>query len=99
VARVGAECINCFNQHHATIINSNLILSGGLNPAICGDPGTNCTQVGADNAGFDYGAVMTKGYNYTALANTAKATLSNLYNQPQQWQNKRTLRFQVKFTF
>jgi hypothetical protein len=42
---------------------------------------------------------MSKGYNYTALANTAKATLSNLYNQPQQWQNKRTLRFQVKFTF
>jgi hypothetical protein len=48
---------------------------------------------------FKRGAVMTKGYDYTGLANTAKATLSNLYGTPQAWQNPRTVRFQVRFTF
>jgi hypothetical protein len=75
------------------------MFSGGINPAICGTAGTNCTQVGADNAGFDYGAVMTKGYDYTALANKAGAPLSSLYGTPQAWQRPRTMRFQVRFTF
>jgi hypothetical protein len=99
VARVGAECVNCLNQHHPTIINSNLINSGGLNPARCGSAGTNCTAIGAAQAGFDYGVMMTKGYDYTGLANTAKSTLSSEYGLPQAWQNPRTLRFQVRFTF
>ena len=99
VARIGADCLNCLNQHHPTIITSNLIYSGGINPAICGTAGTNCTQVGADQAGFDYGALMTQGYNYTALATTAKASVSSLYGTPQAWQNPRTMRFQVRFTF
>ena len=60
MARVGAECVNCFNQHHPTIINSNLILSGSINPAICGTAGTNCTATEAAQAGFDYASVMTK---------------------------------------
>src|ERR1017187_6146179 len=91
VARVGADCINCFNQHHVTIVNSNLILSGGINPAICGTAGTNCTAIGADQAGFDYGVLMSKGYDYVGLANSQKSTLSNLYGQPQAWQNPRTM--------
>ena len=99
MARVGAECVNCFNQHHATIINSNLISTGGLNPARCGSAGTNCTATEAAQAGFDYGVLLSKGYDYTALANTAKSTLSSLYGAPQAWQNPRTLRFQVRFTF
>jgi hypothetical protein len=99
VARIGADCLNCFNQHHPTIINSNLIYSGGLNPAICGTAGTNCTAIGANSAGFDYGAVMSKGYNYAALATTAGAAVSSLYGTPQAWQRPRTMRFNVRFTF
>ena len=99
VARVGAECVNCLNQHHPTIITSNLIRTGSLKPAVCGTAGTNCTAVGAAQPGFDYGAVMTKGYDYTALANSTGATLSNLYGTPQAWQRPRTMRFQVRFTF
>ena len=99
VARIGAECVNCLNQHHPTVITSNLVVSGGITPATCGTAGTNCTQIGADQAGFDYGALMSKGYDYTAGANAAKSTLSNLYGSPQAWQRPRTMRFQVKFTF
>ena len=61
VARVGADCFNCFNQHHVTIINSNLIRTGSINPATCGTAGTNCTATGAAQAGFDYGVLMTQG--------------------------------------
>ena len=53
----------------------------------------------ASQAGFDYGALMTQGYDYTALANSQKSTLSNLYNMPEAWQNPRTVRFQVRVTF
>jgi hypothetical protein len=99
VARVGVECLNCFNQHHPTIIASNMIRTGSLDPAVCGTAGTNCTAIGADQAGFDYGVLMTKGYDYIALANSQKSTLSSLYGHPQAWQNPRNVRFQVRFTF
>ncbi len=99
VARVGADCFNCFNQHSVTIINQNMIRTSGINPATCGTAGTNCTAIGAANAGFDYGAVMSKGYDYIGLANSQNRTLSSLYGQPQAWQSPRTLRFQVRFTF
>ena len=99
VARVGAECVNCFNQHSVTIINQNLIRTSGINPFTCGTAGTNCTPIGEANAGFDYGAVMTKGYDYIGLANSQNRTLSSLYGQPQAWQNPRILRFSVRFTF
>jgi hypothetical protein len=99
VARVGAECVNCLNQHHATIINSNLLRTGSIKPALCGSAGTNCTAIGADAAGFDYGAVMTQGDNYTGLSNSANTILSSLYGTPQAWQRPRTVRFQFRFTF
>ena len=81
------------------VINQNLIRTGSINPATCGTAGANCTAIGAAQAGFDYGVLMTKGYDYGALANSQKSTLSALYGQPQQWQNRRTLRFQVRVTF
>jgi hypothetical protein len=99
VARVGADCLNCLNQHSVVVINQNLIRTGSINPATCGTAGANCTAIGAAQAGFDYGVLMTKGYDYGALANSQKSTLSALYGQPQQWQNRRTLRFQVRVTF
>ena len=99
VARVGAECVNCLNQHHVTIITQNLLRTGSIKPALCTSPGSNCTQIGADAAGFDYGAVMTKGYDYVGLSNSANTTLSSLYGTPQAWQRPRTVRFQFRFTF
>ena len=99
MARVGADCFNCFNQHHPTIIGSNLIRTGSIDPAPCGSAGTNCTPTEAAQAGFDYGVLNSKGYDYVALANSQKSTLSTFYGTPQAWQNPRTLRFQVRFTF
>jgi hypothetical protein len=99
IARVGAECVNCFNQHHATIINSNLIRTGSINPAKCGTAGVTCTAGVDAIAGFDYPTLLTKGYDYVGLANSAGSTLNSLYGAPQAWQAPRTLRFQVKFSF
>jgi TonB dependent receptor len=98
IARVGLDCINCFNQHHVTVINSNLLRTGGINPYTCGSAGVNCSGVTDSNAGFAYAQVL-KGYDYVSLANSQRTTLSSLYGMPQSWQAPRTLRFQVKFTF
>jgi hypothetical protein len=82
-----------------TVINQNMILTSGINPARCGTAGTSCTATEADQAGFDYGTVMSKGYDYVGLANSASRTLSSLYGNPQSWQTPRIVRFQVRFTF
>jgi len=81
-ARVGAECNNCLNQHSPTFITQNLIRTSGLNPAQCGTTGTNCTAVGADQVGFDYGVLMTKGFDYIGAANSQSRTLNSQYGQP-----------------
>ncbi len=99
IARVGLDCVNCFNQHHVVVENANLLRSGSINPDRCTNAGTNCTAVEASQAGFDYGLMMSKGYDYLGLANSQSTTLSTLNGLPQQWQNPRILRFQVKFTF
>ncbi len=98
VVRVGVDCVNCFNQHSVTIINSNLIRTGGINPYRCGTAGVTCSGVTDENAGFAYAQVL-KGYDYVGLSNSQNATLSSLYGQPQGWQAKRSLRWQLKFTF
>jgi outer membrane receptor protein involved in Fe transport len=99
VARIGGDCINCFNQHHVTIINQNLIRTSGLNPYQCGTSGANCSGPTDENAGFSYASVMNKGYDYIGLANSQARTLSSLYGQPQAWQLPRSVRFQVRVTF
>ncbi len=99
IARVGAECFNCFNQHSPTYVTQNLIRTSGLNPAICGGAGTNCTPTEDEMAGFDYGVLMTKGYGYIAQANSQGRTLNSLNGMAYQWQNPRTLRFTVKVSF
>lgn len=99
LARVGAECFNCLNQHSPVFITQNLIRTSGLNPAQCGTPGTNCTDTEAAQAGFDYGALMTQGYDYIGAANSQGRTHNSLYGQPYGWQNRRTLRFQINFIF
>ena len=97
VARIGGDCINCFNQHSVTVINSNMIATGNLNPFQCGGI-VSCTTVTDQNAGFNYASVL-KGYDYIGLANSQNRILSNLYGKAQGWQNPRYLRFQVRFTF
>ena len=99
VARFGADCINCFNQHSPTIITQNLYRTGQIKPAVCGTAGTNCTTVATNTSGFDYGAIMTKGFDYVGLSNSSALTLSSLYGMPSGWQNPRTLRLMVMFTF
>jgi hypothetical protein len=97
VARVGADCINCLNQHSVTIINQNLIRTSGINPYQCS--GAACGSSPTDqNAGFLYASVLN-GYDYLGLSNSQGRVLSNLYGQPQAWQTPRTMRFQVRFTF
>jgi len=98
IARIGGDCLNCFNQHAVTVINSNLLRTGSINPYQCGTAGVSCTTVTDQNAGFNYAAVLG-GYNFIGLANSQGRTLSSLYGAPQAWQNPRTLRFQVRFTF
>jgi hypothetical protein len=97
VARVGGDCINCFNQRSVTVINSNTIQTGSINPFQCGG-GVSCTTVTDQQAGFNYASVL-KGYDYIGLANSQGRTLSGLYGLPSGWQNPRYLRFQVRFTF
>lgn len=99
VARVAADCNNCLNQHSPTYIDSNLIRTGNLTPLQCGSAGTSCTATEVNQAGFDYGALMTKGYDYIAASNTAGVTLNSRYGQPYGWQNRRNLRLTIKFTF
>ena len=98
IARVGADCFNCLNQHSVTIINQNLIRTSGLNPFQCGGSVT-CTNSTDVNAGFNYASVMSQGYDYIGLANSQGRTLSTLYGTPQAWQAPRSMRFQVRFTF
>jgi hypothetical protein len=99
-ARVGVDVFNVLNQHSPVIINQNLIRTGFINNvAVCGTPGTNCTPTMADNAGFDYGALMTKGYDYVAASNSSSKILNSLYGHPTFWQNRRSMRFQVVVTF
>ena len=98
VARIGADCINCLNQHHVTIINQNLLRTGLITPYPCSSAASNCSGVTDTQAGFSYASVE-KGYDYVALANSTGVTLNSLYGSPQSWQNPRSLRFQVRFTF
>jgi hypothetical protein len=42
---------------------------------------------------------MTNGYDYIAQANSQALTMSNLYGLPFGWQNPRSMRFKIRFTF
>ncbi len=99
IARFAADCFNCLNQHSPTIYNTNLYRTGTITAAKCGTAGTNCTPTEAAQAGFDYGAIMTKGFDYIGLTNTSGLTLNSLYGQPTSWQLRRSMRFGVTFTF
>lgn len=99
LGRVTVDCFNCLNQHSPTYYDGNLIRTSGINPAACGSAGTNCTAIGAAAAGFDYGALMSKGYDYISAANSQGRILNSRYGQPYGWQTRRNLRFQFTFNF
>jgi hypothetical protein len=97
VARIGGDCINCFNQHSVTVVTSNMVATGAINPYQCGGS-VSCTSVTDQNAGFNYASVL-KGYDYLGQTNSQNRILSNLYGKNSGWQTPRYLRFQVRFTF
>jgi len=99
IARLGLDCLNCFNQHHATIITQNMLRTGQIKPFPCSSAASGCSGVTDTQAGFSYSSILTKGYDYIGLANSSNATLSSLYGSPQAWQTPRSVRFQVRFTF
>jgi hypothetical protein len=99
VARIGADCLNCLNQHSPTYFDQNLVRNGSIQPMRCTVAGTNCTPTEVSQAGFDYGALMTKGYDWLAQANTSGLTFNNRYGMAYGFQNRRTMRFTLMFTF
>lgn len=99
VAGFEAQIYNIFNFHSTTYVDQNLIRTSGINPFRCGTAGTNCTESGAAVAGFDYGAVMTQPYDFSGLATSQGRTLSSTYGMAYGWQDPRSMRFKLKFTF
>jgi outer membrane receptor protein involved in Fe transport len=90
--------INLFNQRATTVYNENMLAANLVSP-------TRASRFPGD-PGFDWGKVMN-GFNYIDAVNgtgafagvQSKLTLSNLYGLPQAFQNARTIRLAVRFTF
>jgi hypothetical protein len=80
-----ANVTNLFNQHSVLTLNSNMLRTGRV-------------SVVDGTGAVDYGTSMT-GYNYLALANAGGLIKSGLYGTPALWQDARSMRFKVKFTF
>jgi hypothetical protein len=99
IARVGVEVNNILNQHSPTFIDQNLIRTGSITMDTCGTAGTNCTATEAATAGFDYGAMMSKGYDYVGIANAQTKILNSRYGQAYGWQARRSVRFTLNITF
>ena len=77
--------LNVFNQHTPIFYNQNMIRTGAIDP-------TGTTP--------DYKVLMT-GYDYLATANAplSTSTVNSLYGMPYGWQDGRTMRAKIKFTF
>lgn len=80
--------LNVLNQHSPIYYNQNMIRSGSLKPAEFAD------------GSVDYKTLMT-GYKYLNAANATggTATVNSLYGLPYGWQDGRTMRLKVRFTF
>jgi hypothetical protein len=78
---------NLFNQHSVVDINTNLAASSGY---------TSIRPAGGDSA-----SMIGQGYDYIAQANktTRPIILNSMNGQPYLWQNPRSMRLKVKFTF
>lgn len=91
--------INLFNQRAVTVVSENILTGGnGLISA------TRPSRFPGD-PGYDWAKVMN-GFNYIDAANgvgsfagSTKLTLANRYGMPQAWQNARSIRVAVRFTF
>ena len=85
--RIGLEAniVNLFNQHTVLTYTQNMLRTGRVSVV--------------DGAGnVDYATSMT-GYDYVALANAGGLIKSSLYGTPSLWQDGRSMRFKVKFSF
>ena len=81
-----ANITNLFNQHSVTYIQQNLARTGSVSPKP-----------------LNYAQLET-GFNYITAANgglgaTSKPILSSLYNLPYGWQDPRSMRFKIRFSF
>jgi outer membrane receptor protein involved in Fe transport len=93
-----ANIINVFNQRAATVYWENMLGAQLVSP-------TRASRFPGD-PGFDWGKVMN-GFNYIDAMNATgafagvqnKLTLANRYGMPQAFQNARTIRVAVRFTF
>ena len=81
VARVGADCINCFNQHSVTVINSNMIAHRRHQPATVRHGGRHLLDGDGRERRLQLRLGPAKGYDYLGLANSQNRILSNLYGK------------------
>jgi outer membrane receptor protein involved in Fe transport len=89
---------NLFNQRAATVFSENMLAGQLVSP-------TRASRFPGD-PGFDWGKVMN-GFNYIDAMNgtgafagvQTKLTLASRYGMPQAFQNARTIRVAVRFTF
>lgn len=92
VAAFEANISNIFNQHSVTAIQSNLLRSGSVSPRGTSNPPYQLLETG-----FNFlQAANGQAYGISA---SGRGTLSSLYGLPYSWQNPRTMRFKVRFTF
>ncbi len=98
-----ANFTNLFNQHSPTFISSNLLNSSTILPIpVNPDFAFDCVNNPAATA--DYPQLLNGAYNYQDVSNGIGSCLSRRtpnprYGLPYGWQNPRTIRFKLKFTF
>jgi hypothetical protein len=93
-----ANVTNLFNQHSPVDYWSNINRTGYISPYSCDAPASNCSAYDAANAGYNVAATI-KGYNFVNEANAAGMILSSRYGKPYMWQNPRSMRFKIRFSF
>ena len=86
---------NLFNQHSTTLIQQNLVRTGSIFPSTAAKAGD-----------IDYLQLINGTYNYITSLNTTDPysggtarIFSNLYGLPYGWQDPRSMRFKISFTF
>ena len=110
---VEANISNLFNQHSPLDYNSNMIASSGgaeIHPFDCNMAGITC--LATNKAGFEYKNLLS-GFDYIAQANAGPCgtkpyagpcnstpiILNGQYGMPYLFQNPRSFRFKLRFTF
>lgn len=88
-----ANVVNLFNQHAATAFGSQITddFCCAIDPAL---------HVPASTvSGFDYPTMLKYGFNWVDEFNNEGMIKASAYGLEQAWQNPRSFRFKIKFTF